>query len=186
MIDSAFLRAWELRGNKLSDWCWSIHWIGEYMRCMSDAHVVEWIREKFVNLSGSLEERGRRRWAAIESSSLGPGSIAAVAAATCMSDRTIRTGIKELESGESFPPGRQRRQGAGRRSREAEQPPLLAALDKTIARSTRGDVGRKHHHEACQYARAAIPDAWTRSSITTGVYSTKPRTRSASVEAVRE
>ena len=77
---------------------------------MPDAHVVGWIREKFVDLAESLDERGRRRWAAIEARSLGRGGIAAVAEAIGMSDRTIRTGIKELESGDSVPPGRQRRQ----------------------------------------------------------------------------
>jgi hypothetical protein len=83
---------------------------------MPNAHVVEWIREKSVNLADSSDELGRRRWAAIEARSLGHGGIAAVAEATGMSDRTVRTGIKELESGESPPPGRQRREGAARRS----------------------------------------------------------------------
>lgn len=106
---------------------------------MPDAHVVEWIREKFVDLAESLDERGRRRWAAIEARSLGRGGIAAVAEAIGMSDRTIRTGIKELESNDSLPPGRQRRRGAGRRSRKEEQPSLVAALEKMIAPTTRGE-----------------------------------------------
>ncbi len=98
-----------------------------------------WIREKFVDLAESLDERGRRRWAAIEARSLGRGGIAAVAEAIGMSDRTIRTGIKELESGDSVPPGRQRRQGAGRQSRKDEQPSLVAALEKMISPTTRGE-----------------------------------------------
>jgi transposase len=106
---------------------------------MPDAHVVEWIRAKFVDLSGDLDERGRRRWAAIEARSLGRGGIAAVAEAIGMSDRTIRSGIKELETGDSPPKGRQRRPGAGRRSRKSEQPKLVAALEKMIAPTTRGE-----------------------------------------------
>jgi len=106
---------------------------------MPDARVVEWIREKFVDLSDELDERGRRRWAAIEARSLGRGGVAAVAEATGMSDRTIRTGIKELESGDSLLPNRQRRQGAGRRSRKDEQPSLVDALEKMIAPTTRGE-----------------------------------------------
>jgi len=90
-------------------------------------------------LAESLDERGRRRWAAIEARSLGRGGIAAVAEAIGMSDRTIRTGIKELESGDSVPPGRQRRQGAGRQSRKDEQPSLVAALEKMISPTTRGE-----------------------------------------------
>ena len=106
---------------------------------MPDAHVVGWIREKFVDLADSLNERGRRRWAAIEARSLGRGGISAVAEAIGMSDRTIRTGIKELESCDSVPPGRQRRQGAGRQSRKDEQPSLVAALEKMISPTTRGE-----------------------------------------------
>ncbi len=106
---------------------------------MPEANVVEWIREKFVALACELDERGRRRWAAIEARSLGRGGIAAVAEATGMSDRTIRTGIAELESGDTLPPGRQRRKGAGRRSRKEEQPSLVVALEKMVAPTTRGD-----------------------------------------------
>ena len=107
--------------------------------CMADANVVEWIREKFVDLAGELNERGRRRWAAIEARSLGYGGIAAVAEATDISDRTIRTGIKELESGSTLPAERQRRPGAGRRSRKEEQPSLVGALERMIAPTTRGE-----------------------------------------------
>lgn len=106
---------------------------------MPDANIVEWIREKYRDLADELDERGRRRWTAIEARSLGRGGIAAVAAATGISDRTIRTGIQELESPQALPANRQRRDGAGRRSRKEEQPTLLMALDKMISPTTRGD-----------------------------------------------
>lgn len=106
---------------------------------MPDAHVVEWIRDKYIDLAESLDERGRRRWAAIEARSLGRGGTAAVAEAIGMSDRTIRNGIRELESGVSLPAGRQRRQGAGRKPRKDEQPSLVAALEKMISPTTRGE-----------------------------------------------
>jgi transposase len=106
---------------------------------MPDANVVEWIRDKFVGLADSLDERGRRRWAAIEARSLGHGGIAAVAEAIGMSDRTIRTGIQELESGEALSPDRQRRPGGGRKARAQEQPKLTAALEKMISPTTRGE-----------------------------------------------
>jgi len=106
---------------------------------MPDAHVVEWIRDKYIDLAESLDERGRRRWAAVEARSLGRGGIAAVAEAVGMSDRTIRNGIRELESGVSLAPGRQRRQGAGRKPRKEEQPSLVAALEKMISPTTRGE-----------------------------------------------
>jgi len=85
-----------------------------------------------------LDERGRRRWAAMEARSLGWGGVAAVALATGLSDRTVRNGIREIglpgELGD-----RQRRFGAGRKSRESEQPGILKALDALVEPDTRGD-----------------------------------------------
>ena len=76
---------------------------------MSDASVIEWIREKYTAIVGDLDERGRRRWAAAEARSLGWGGVTAVAFATGLSDRTIRTGIKELHNPDATPANRQRK-----------------------------------------------------------------------------
>lgn len=106
---------------------------------MTDSHVIEWIREKFLAMAPNLDERGRRLWAATEARSLGWGGITAVAAATGMSDRTIRTGIRELEDPRPLSPGRQRRPGGGRKSREQEQPDLVDALEALLEPDFRGD-----------------------------------------------
>lgn len=106
---------------------------------MPDAQVVEWIREKFLAIAGDLDERGRRRWAAAEARSLGWGGVAAVAEATGMSDRTIRTGIKELDDPLAPAADRQRRVGGGRKRREQEQPDLVDALERLVDSGTRGD-----------------------------------------------
>jgi transposase len=106
---------------------------------MQDAQVIGWIREKYQAIVPELDERGRRRWAAIEARSLGWGGIVAVAAATGMSDRTIRTGIKELDDPHGLSPERQRRAGGGRRSREHEQAGLVEALEVIVESGTRGD-----------------------------------------------
>ena len=106
---------------------------------MPDAKLVEWIRDKYRSLAAELDERGRRRWAAVEAKSLGRGGIFAVAEATGISDRTIRTGIRELQENERLAPDRQRRSGGGRKSHEELQPGLLEALDKLINPTTRGD-----------------------------------------------
>jgi hypothetical protein len=106
---------------------------------MADASVVEWIREKYSAIAGDLDERGRRRWAAAESRSLGWGGITAVSLATGLSDRTIRTGIQELDDPDAAPTNRQRKAGAGRRSREVEQPGLADALEGLVEPGTRGD-----------------------------------------------
>jgi transposase len=106
---------------------------------MQDANVVEWIRTKYNAVTTELSERGRRRWAAAEARSLGWGGITAVAQATGLSDRTIRNGIKELDSPDSATSARQRKPGAGRRRREEEQPKLKNALESLIEPVTRGD-----------------------------------------------
>ena len=106
---------------------------------MPDTQVVEWIREKYTAIADDLDERARRRWAAAEARSLGWGGISAVADATGMSDRTIRSGIRELDDPDSAPIQRQRRAGGGRKSRQSEQPGLLDALESLVDPVTRGD-----------------------------------------------
>jgi len=106
---------------------------------MPDKQVVAWIREKYHSIISELDERGRRRWAAIEARSLGWGGVAAVASATGISDRTIRNGIVEINAPDELGGSRQRRPGAGRRCREDEQPDILAALDALVDPTMRGD-----------------------------------------------
>jgi transposase len=107
---------------------------------MPEARVIEWIRQKFVNIAQDLDERGRRRWAASEAISLGRGGITAVAGATGISDRTIRNGIRELNDPNlACPPNRRRRRGSGRKSRTDEQPGLVTALERLVEPDSRGD-----------------------------------------------
>jgi len=106
---------------------------------MPDAQVIEWIRDKYVAIAFDLDERGRRRWAAAEARSLGWGGITAVAEATGISDRTVRSGIRELDDPDATPVDRQRKSGAGRRSREEEQPGLVEALEALVEPISRGD-----------------------------------------------
>ena len=106
---------------------------------MPDAQVVEWIREKYTAVVADLDERARRRWGAAEARSLGWGGIQAVAAATGLSDRTIRNGIKELDDPNAPPATQQRRSGAGRKAREFEQPELVDSLERLVDAGTRGD-----------------------------------------------
>jgi hypothetical protein len=105
---------------------------------MQDATSIERIRLKYFQLFTDLDERGRRRWAASEAISLGWGGISVVAKATGISDRTIRSGIQELNSSEPLDPHRQRQGGAGRKPYEL-QSELLAALDRMIHPTTRGN-----------------------------------------------
>ena len=105
---------------------------------MPNQQVVSWLRDKYMIIGSELDERGRRRWAAMEARSIGWGGVAAVALATGLSDRTVRNGILEINQ-----PGdlgtRQRMSGGGRKSREVEQPGILDALDALVDPDTRGD-----------------------------------------------
>jgi hypothetical protein len=105
---------------------------------MQDATVIDGIRVKYIELLDDLDERGRRRWAAVEARALGRGGIAAVASATGLSDRTIRTGLGELDDPDPLAGHRQRRVGGGRKNYATVQPGLREALDRLIDPTSRG------------------------------------------------
>jgi hypothetical protein len=105
---------------------------------MQDATIIDGIRVKYIELLDDLDERGRRRWAAVEARALGRGGITTVALATGLSDRTIRTGLKELDDPDALPGHRQRRSGGGRKSHATVQPGLRQALDRLIEPTARG------------------------------------------------
>src|SRR6267142_1584805 len=105
---------------------------------MQDATIIEGIRDKYIELLNDLDERGRRRWAAVEARALGRGGITVVAWATGLSDRTIRTGLKELEDPDPLPGDRQRQRGGGRKPYTTTQPGLRGALDRMLDPTTRG------------------------------------------------
>ncbi len=107
---------------------------------MSDANVVEWIRSKFETLREELDERARRRWAAVEALSLGHGGKSAVAVATGLSRDTIRRGICELEAAEERGSARRvRKPGGGRKRLTEKDPSLLSDLESLVEPTTRGD-----------------------------------------------
>jgi hypothetical protein len=105
---------------------------------MQDADSVEMIRGKYIELLDDLDERGRRRWAAVEARALGRGGITVVALATGLSDRTIRTGLKEVDNPDPLLGQRQRRSGGGRKPHATTQPGLRDALDRMIDPTARG------------------------------------------------
>jgi len=99
------------------------------------------LREKYRAISGVLDERGLRVWAAAEARSLPYGGISLVAQATGLSRTTIHAGILELEKGKrkALPAGRSRRPGGGRKPLTFHNPDLLQALEELVEPSTRGD-----------------------------------------------
>jgi len=105
---------------------------------MQDANIIAQIRRKFQALSCDLDERAKRRWAATEAQAIGWGGITTVAAATGISDRTIRNGLCEITDLHPLSPNCQRQPGAGRKSFAETQPRLREALDALIEPTTRG------------------------------------------------
>jgi hypothetical protein len=105
---------------------------------MQDADAIAELGGKYAALLDDLDERGRRRWAAVEARAWGWGGIAAVAAATGLSDRTVRTGLKELDDPAPLPGNRQRKSGGGRKPHATTQPDLRDALDRLVEPTTRG------------------------------------------------
>jgi hypothetical protein len=105
---------------------------------MHDTTIIKAIEGKYIELLDDLDERGRRRWAAVEARALGRGGITTVALATALSDRTIRTGRKELDDPASLAGHRQRRSGGGRKPYAITQPGLQDALDQLSEPTARG------------------------------------------------
>jgi Rhodopirellula transposase DDE domain len=100
----------------------------------------ERIAERYGQVAGTLDERGRRAAAAAEALAWGWGGISAVARATGLAPQTIRLGLKELR-GEvpSAGPGRVRRPGGGRKKTAERDPTVRADLERLVEPTTRGD-----------------------------------------------
>ena len=96
------------------------------------------IGERFRVLSGELNERQRRLWAAAEARSAGYGGISAVVRATGISESTVLRGLADLDCGEAPLPGRVRRH-PGRVSISEREAGLEQDLDRLVDPVTRGD-----------------------------------------------
>lgn len=101
------------------------------------------IRIKFESLKTDLDERSRRRWAAIEARAIGRGGISVVSASTGMSSQTIRRGLAEIKdpSEQAVRNGvrRIRIPGGGRKPITYHDPTLLQDLDALVDPTARGD-----------------------------------------------
>ena len=110
---------------------------------MRNEELIEKIRRKFERVSGVLNERSRRVWAAAETEALGYGGQSLVAKATGLSRVTLhREGIERGEDPVSLSPrhpDRIRKRGGGRKKRTPQEPGLLVALEALVEPTTRGD-----------------------------------------------
>ena len=69
------------------------------------------VEEVMRGLFGSLSERDRRRYAAVEAAKLGRGGLGYLAKVFGCDEKTIRRGRRELARPAALPPGRSRKKG---------------------------------------------------------------------------
>ncbi len=104
-----------------------------------DATDKQKLHEKrMCDFAATLNEKDRRRFAALEASERGHGGITYIAGVLGCSTKTIERGIAELDSLEDDPvAGRVRREGAGRKKRidceTQEEENLIECLEVRIA-----------------------------------------------------
>ena len=101
--------------------------------------IREAIQTKYVVLSGHLDERSRRIWAAAEAKSLGYGGSSLVSRATGLARSTIHRGLAEVEAGSSLSLERVRKPGGGRKPVSHHDPSFRSKLESLIEPLTRGD-----------------------------------------------
>lgn len=100
----------------------------------------EALREKYLALTPTLNERSRRIYAATEARALGYGGIAAVSEASGLARSTIARGLMEIRA--AVPGAEQsriRRPGGGRKSLGEKDSRLLGDLESLVEPGTRGD-----------------------------------------------
>ena len=71
------------------------------------------VEATMITFFGSLREKDRRRYAAVEAAKLGHGAIRYLARVLDCDEKTIRRGKRELLEPVSLPPGRSRKKGVG-------------------------------------------------------------------------
>jgi hypothetical protein len=99
------------------------------------------IRQRWEAVGRTLDERGRRLFAAAEVRAAGWGGLAVVSQITGLARSTINRGEDDLDA-EPLVKGRVRRPGGGRRAVAEKDPGLVAALKRLIEPATRGDPVR--------------------------------------------
>ena len=104
--------------------------------------ITQSVERKYNILEKSLDERGRRIWAAAEADEIGYGGLSIVYRATGLAMSTIRQGssdIIEEKRNVSDEPRRIRRAGGGRKKVAEKDKTVMKDLDLLIEPTTRGD-----------------------------------------------
>lgn len=96
------------------------------------------IEQQMRRLYDSLNERDRRRYAAIEASKLGHGGISYICALFESSYRSVTLGMEELNNETAMQQTSIRRDGGGRKSAFEQIPELDAVFLRVLAEHTAG------------------------------------------------
>jgi hypothetical protein len=99
------------------------------------------IGERYAAVRRSLNERGRRLFAAAEARTAGHGGISASSRATGIARSTIGRGLKDLDDPGGLA-GEVRRPGSGRHALTVTDPTLLEDLRRLLGPATMGDPMR--------------------------------------------
>lgn len=75
------------------------------------------VERAMITFFGSLREKDRRRYAAVEATKLGPGGLAYLSRLLGIDSRTIRQGETDLQELPDVPPERVRKKGADENER---------------------------------------------------------------------
>jgi DDE family transposase len=99
------------------------------------------IRYRWETVGRTLDERGRRMFAAAEVRAAGWGGLAVVSEITGLARSTINRGEDDLDAA-PLPPGQVRRAGGGRKAASEKNPGLVPALQRLVEPATLGDPER--------------------------------------------
>jgi hypothetical protein len=113
-----------------------------YLLHMDIIDIESAIRNRYLSLEWTLDERLRRLYAAAEAKAFGHGGVTLVWKATGVAKGSIQQGLKELEKRvDSVEPNSQRirKIGAGRKASVTNDAELLSALESLVEPVTRGD-----------------------------------------------
>src|SRR5947209_5806440 len=96
------------------------------------------VEQAMQTFFGSLREKDRRRYAAVEAAQLGPGGIPYLARLLGTAPKTVRQGQADLRALPDVPPQRVRKQGGGRKRKIDTTPELGDNFHATLADHTAG------------------------------------------------
>ena len=97
---------------------------------------------RWLKMVAALNEAQQRWYVADKALDLGRGGVSIMARITGLARSTIYHGISDIRNNVTTPPGRIRKEGAGRKRKTVEDPTILEDLKKLIEPETRGDPMR--------------------------------------------